>query len=401
MASYVRHLECARCGTVYDAGREHHLCSCGGPLLVRYDLGRVKQVVSKEQVAAREASLWRYRELLPVAETTAPVSMGEGWTPVLPLPRWGSRRGFSYLYLKDEGHNPTGTFKARGAAVGVARARELRVREIAMPTAGNAGGAWSLYAARAGIRAHVAMPRDAPSGAIKECVIAGARVYLIDGLISDAGKFIARGISKHGWYDASTLKEPYRIEGKKTMGLELAEQFGWELPDVVLYPCGGGVGLIGMWKAFDELEEVGWIGKKRPRLVAVQAEGCAPIVKAFREGKAESEFFSGARTVAGGIRVPKALGDFLILRAIWETGGAAVAVSDDEILTAMRELAEEEGLFICPEGAATLAGLLHLREAGLVGADERIVLFNTGSGLKYTDLVAADLPVLPADAEPE
>jgi len=305
------------------------------------------------------------------------------------------------VYLKDEGRNPTGTFKARGAAVGVTRALELGATDIAMPTAGNAGGAWSLYAARAGIRSHVAMPKDAPSGAVKECVVAGARVYLIDGLISDAGKFISRGISRYGWYDASTLKEPYRIEGKKTMGLELAEQFGWDLPEVVLYPCGGGVGLIGMWKAFDELERVGWIGRKRPRLVAVQSEGCAPIVRAFREGKAESEFFAGAQTVAGGIRVPKPLGDFLILRAIRETGGAAVAVSDDEILAAMRELSEEEGLFICPEGAAALAGLLHLRDAGLVDADERIVLFNTGSGLKYTDLIAADLPVLPADAQPE
>ena len=401
MGSFVTHLECARCGAMHDAGREQHLCSCGGPLLVRYDLERLKQAVGRENLAAREASLWRYREFLPVEEESAVISMGEGWTPVLPLARWGSRRGFSRLYLKDEGRNPTGTFKARGAAVGVSRARELGVREIAMPTAGNAGGAWSLYAARAGIRVHVAMPKDAPPGAVKECVIAGARVYLIDGLISDAGRFISRGISRHGWYDASTLKEPYRIEGKKTMGLELAEQFGWDLPDVVLYPCGGGVGLIGMWKAFEELEEVGWIGKRRPRLVAVQAEGCAPIVKAFQEGKAESEFFAGAHTVAGGIRVPKALGDFLVLRAIRDTGGAAVAVSDDEILTAMRELSEEEGLFICPEGAATLAGLLRLREAGLVGEDERIVLFNTGSGLKYTDLVSCDLSVLPADAQPE
>jgi len=401
MGSFVTHLECARCGAMHDAGREQHLCSCGGPLLVRYDLERLKQAVGRENLAAREASLWRYREFLPVEEESAVISMGEGWTPVLPLARWGSRRGFSRLYLKDEGRNPTGTFKARGAAVGVSRARELGVREIAMPTAGNAGGAWSLYAARAGIRVHVAMPKDAPPGAVKECVIAGARVYLIDGLISDAGRFISRGISRHGWYDASTLKEPYRVEGKKTMGLELAEQFGWDLPDVVLYPCGGGVGLIGMWKAFEELEEVGWIGKRRPRLVAVQAEGCAPIVKAFQEGKAESEFFAGAHTVAGGIRVPKALGDFLVLRAIRDTGGAAVAVSDDEILTAMRELSEEEGLFICPEGAATLAGLLRLREAGLVGEDERIVLFNTGSGLKYTDLVSCDLSVLPADAQPE
>ena len=401
MASFMTHLECARCGKVHDAFREQHLCSCGGPLLVRYDLDGVKGAVRKEDLVGREASLWRYREFLPVEDAGRAVSLGEGWTPVLPLRRWGSRRGLRRVYLKDEGRNPTGTFKARGAAVGVTRALELGATDIAMPTAGNAGGAWSLYAARAGIRSHVAMPKDAPSGAVKECVVAGARVYLIDGLISDAGKFISRSISRYGWYDASTLKEPYRIEGKKTMGLELAEQFAWDLPEVVLYPCGGGVGLIGMWKAFNELERVGWIGRKRPRLVAVQSEGCAPIVRAFREGKEESEFFAGAQTVAGGIRVPKPLGDFLILRAIRETGGAAVAVSDDEILAAMRELSEEEGLFICPEGAATLAGLLHLRDAGLVDADERIVLFNTGSGLKYTDLIAADLPVLPADAQPE
>jgi len=401
MPSFATHLECARCGSVHDLTHEQHLCPCGGPLLVRYDLQGIKKAVGKEGLTGREASLWRYREFLPVEDDSRVVTMGEGWTPLLPLRRWGAKRGFSRVYLKDEGRNPTGTFKSRGAAVGVTRALELGARDIAMPTAGNAGGAWSLYAARAGLRAHIAMPKDAPVGAVKECVMAGARVYLIDGLISDAGKFIARGIAKHGWYDASTLKEPYRIEGKKTMGLELAEQFGWNLPDVVLYPCGGGVGLIGMWKAFDELEEVGWIGRKRPRLVAVQAEGCAPIVKAFEEGKAESEFFARAQTIAGGIRVPKALGDFLVLRAVRETGGAAVAVSDAELLRAMRELAEEEGLFICPEGAATLAGLVHMRDAGLVDPDERIVLFNTGSGLKYTDLVETDLPVLSGDSGPE
>lgn len=401
MRSFISYLECGCCGKTHDPAQEQHLCSCGSPLLVRYDLKRVENAVKKEDLMMREASIWRYKEFLPVEDPSHAVTMGEGWTPVLPLPRWGKKRGFNRVYLKDEGRNPTGTFKCRGASVGVSRARELGVQDIAIPTAGNAGGAWSLYGARAGIRTHVAMPKDAPTGGVKECVAAGASVYLIDGIISDAAKFIARGIEERGWYDATTLKEPYRVEGKKTMGLELAEQFGWDLPDVVLYPCGGGVGLIGLWKAFDELEEVGWIGSKRPRLVAVQAEGCAPIVNAFREGKTESENVTDAYTVAGGVRVPKPLGDFLILKGISDTGGAAVAVSDEELLQAMREVAEEEGLFICPEGATTLAGLERLREEGLVDPDERIVLLNTGSGLKYTDLIKAELPILSPNDRPK
>ena len=394
------HLECARCGRQHDPDVEQHLCACGGPLLVRYDLAAARAQLAPERLVGREASLWRYRELLPVRDPTQAVTLGEGWTPLLPLHRWGRRLGLRHLWLKDEGLNPSGTFKARGAAVGISRARELGVRAVAMPTAGNAGGAWALYAARAGMEFHVAMPADAPEAVLSECLAAGARVYLIQGLISDAGRFIARAIARHGWYDAATLREPYRIEGKKTMGFELAEQFGWELPDVVLYPCGGGVGLIGLWKAFDELEELGWIGRRRPRLVAVQAEGCSPVVRAFQKGQAEIEFFEGAETLASGLRVPGPLGGFLVLRALRETGGTAVAVSDREILTAMGELAREEGLFVCPEGAAALAGLVRLKEAGFVGLDERVVVLNTGSGLKYIHLVQGRPPALSADAEP-
>ncbi len=398
--SFISHLECPQCGKVFSWKEVHHLCACSSPLLTRYDLEKAKRFMTKESLAGREASMWRYRELLPVGQGEDVVTLGEGMTPLLRAPVLGRRLGVPNLYIKDEGTNPTGTFKARGAAVGISRAKNLGVKSVAMPTAGNAGGAWSCYAARAGIKAFVAMPKDAPENAMKECILAGAELFLVDGLISDAGKFIARGVKEFGWYDASTLKEPYRIEGKKTMGFELAEQFNWKLPDVILYPCGGGVGLIGIWKAFQELEALGWISGHRPRLVAVQAEGCAPIVKAFQEGKLESEYWTGARTLAGGIRVPKALGDFLVLRAIKETAGCAVAVSDEEILAARGLVSRLEGLVICPEGAATVAALRKMRETGLVSESDRVVLLNTGTGLKYPELVEVDIPIYQPDDFP-
>jgi threonine synthase len=337
--------------------------------------------------------MWRYLELLPVEDPGDIVSLGEGFTAVLPLGKLGT--GFHELWLKDEGLNPTGTFKARGASAGITRARELGIEEIAMPTAGNAGGAWAAYAARAGLKAHIVMPVDAPEMNKREAWACGADVRLVRGLISDAGQIVARACARYGWFDASTLKEPYRIEGKKTMGLELAEQFDWRPPEVIIYPAGGGVGLIGMWKAFDELRALGWMDQDtRPRLVAVQAEGCRPIVEAWEAGAEQSEFWQYADTIASGIRVPKALGDFIVLRAMRETAGTAVAVSDEEILRAMHDLAAQEGLLVCPEGAATYAAAQKLRTIGAIGAGERVLLLNTGSGLKYPELLAPQLQVL-------
>src|SRR5919199_962821 len=362
--SFVTFLECPKCGRRLEAERPQNLCSCGSPLLVRYDLATVKHAISKETVAARPRGLWRFEELLPGGDPGCRVELGEGDTPLAQLPRLGQALGLRNVLLKDEGLNPTGTFKARGAAMGVSRAKELGINTIAMPTAGNAGGAWAAYCARAGLDIHVVMPADAERAAMQEVYVTGQRLYLVDGLISDAGRIVGRAVQEHGWFDASTLKEPYRIEGKKTMGFEIAEQLGWQVPDVLLYPCGGGVGLIGIWKAFDELEAIGWIGSKRPRMVAVQATGCAPIVQAVEEGAPESRFWDGAHTLAGGIRVPKALGDFLVLQAIRETGGTAVAVEDTDILDAMGLLAEHEGLWICPEGAACVAALRRLARDG-------------------------------------
>lgn len=367
-------------------------------MLVRYDLPAIGRAVQKRELAARPATMWRYLELLPADNPSEIVSLGEGYTPLLPLKRAGA--GFRELWMKDEGLNPTGTFKARGAAAGVTRARELGVKELALPTAGNAGGAWAAYAARAGLAAHIVMPEDAPAMNKKEAWACGADVRLVKGLISDAGAIVARACRKYGWFDASTLKEPYRIEGKKTMGLEIAEQFDWLPPEVILYPAGGGVGLIGIWKAFDELRALGWMREVvRPRLVAVQAEGCMPLVRAYEAGRAESEFWPGAATIAAGIRVPKALGDFLVLQAIRETGGVAVAVSDQQIEEAVRSLAAEEGTLVCPEGAATYAGARKLLESGAIHPDERVLLLNTGTGLKYPELLAPDLEVLDPDAE--
>lgn len=389
MKSRLTHLECSRCGATSEPDRIAQLCdACGSPLLARYDL----RGVDRSALGGRRPDLWRYRELLPVRNDENIVTLGEGMTPIIRLK--------DYL-LKDDGVIPTGTFKARGAAVGVSRARELGVRTLAMPTNGNAGSAWALYAARAGIRPVIVMPTGAPAICRAEIAAAGADLYLVNGLISDAGKIVARAIARHGWYDASTLKEPYRIEGKKTMGYEIAEQLDWQPPDVILYPTGGGVGLIGIHKAMQEMRELGWIDGELPRMVAVQATGCAPIVRAFEKGRQESEYFEDSRTVAFGINVPKALGDFLVLRAIAESGGCAIAVSDQEILDAQRRLARDEGLFICPEGAATFAAAERLRASGWIREGERVLLLNTGAGIKYPETVPTSPPVLePTDELP-
>jgi threonine synthase len=343
--------------------------------------------------------MWRYKEFLPVARDENIVTLGEGSTPLLEAPSLGRALGLERFYVKDEGLNPTGTFKARGASCGVSRCKELGITKIAMPTAGNAGGAWACYSARAGIEANIVMPVDAERLPMLESALSGAKTWLVRGLISDAGKLVARAAAKYGWFDVATLKEPYRIEGKKTMGLEIAEDFDWGAPDVVLYPTGGGVGLIGIWKAYQELQEMGWIKDKPPKLVAVQAEGCMPIVKAFEEGKEASEFWQGAKTVAGGIRVPKALGDFLVLRAIRETGGTAVGVADSEIIDGVKLAALTEGMFICPEGGAAVAATRRLVQTGFIRQDDKVVLLNTGTGLKYPEVVAPELPILEPDGD--
>lgn len=398
---FVTHLECSRCGASYESEQLVNLCRCGGPLLVRYDLEKVKDHLTKDEMACRKPDLWRYRELLPVRESGNIVSMGEGMTPLLKLNQLGEELDLSSLYVKDEGLLPTGSFKARGAAVGVSRAKELGVRAVAMPTNGNAGGAWSAYCARAVIESIIVMPTSAPAIHRTECAVTGAKLFLVDGLISDAGGIVGRAVAERGYYDVSTLKEPYRIEGKKTMGLEIAEQFDWKLPDVIVYPTGGGVGIIGIHKALKELQEIGWVGEKLPRLVAVQAEGCAPIVKAWRDNKSESEFWPDAHTVAFGLTVPKAIGDFLVLRAIYETEGRALEVSDEDILKAVKTIAAKEGLFICPEGAATFCAAAQLARDGWIKPDETVVLLNTGCGLKYTDAIDVNTPILkPGDDLP-
>ncbi|MCH3965141.1 MAG: threonine synthase [Clostridium sp.] len=397
--SYVSYLECSKCGERYSTDEPHNLCHCGGPLLVRYDLSKIKENIDRNVFKSRRRGLFRFKELLPVKNEENIVTLGEGDTPVIKAGKLGRKIGIENLYIKDEGLNPTGTFKARGAAVGVSKAKELGIKTIAMPTAGNAGGAWSAYSAKAGIELVVAMPYDAPDLAKKEAYIYGSKTYLVKGLISDAGKIIAKGVKKYGWFDAATLKEPYRIEGKKTMGLEIAEYFGWEFPDAILYPTGGGVGIIGIWKAFQELKELGWIKGKVPKLISVQAEGCNPIVKAFNEGRKDSEFCKTANTIAGGIRVPKALGDFIVLDAIRKSGGTAVEVKDSEILDSLNLLAKTEGLFICPEGASLIAAVEKLYGTGFLKSDEKVVILNTGSGLKYPNLVKEELPVIEIDTD--
>jgi threonine synthase len=382
----VTHLECALCGKAYEARRLHNLCTeCGRPLLVRYDLEAAARTLTRESLKGRRADLWRYAEVLPVEREENIVSLGEGWTPLLRAERLGARLGLTKLYLKDESQNPTQSFKARGMTAAVSMAKELGVSKLAVPSAGNAAGALAAYAARAGLEAHIFMPKDTPRANVVECEQTGARVTLMEGLITDCGAEVGRRKEAEGWFDVSTLKEPYRVEGKKTLGYELAEQFDWELPDVCVYPTGGGTGLVGMWKAFDEMEALGWIGSKRPRMVSVQSEGCAPIIRAFEEGKRFADEFENAATVASGLRVPKAVGDFLILDALRASKGAAVAVSDEELLAAVGEIGAAEGLFVAPEGAACLPALRKLIERGEVKSDERVVLFNTGAGVKYLE----------------
>jgi threonine synthase len=396
--SGLTHLECGRCGTRHDASVPQNLCGCGSPLLARYDLERVAAAVSPATVAERTPDLWRYRELLPVAARENVVSLGEGMTPILPLAGYGARIGVPRLLAKDEGLLPTGSFKARGAAVGVARARELGVERITMPTNGNAGAAWATYATRAGLAALVVMPVDAPPITRAECVLAGARLFLVDGLIGDAGALAGQAV-EHGWFSTATLKEPYRIEGKKTMGLEIVEQLGWRMPDVIVYPTGGGVGLIGIHKALRELSAMGWLTGPLPRLVAVQAEGCAPIVRAFEAGHETAEPWPDASTVAFGINVPSAIGDFLMLAALRDTAGTAIAVPDADILAAQTACAATEGMLMCPEGAATLVAVERLRESGWLSGDEEVVVLNTGSALKYPHtMTPPEPPTLAKDA---
>ena len=385
--SFLIDLQCPECGETFSAEVVQTYChNCAAPLLARYDLASAAAALDREAVTQRPRGMWRWRELLPVRERANEVSLGEGDTPLLPAPRLAARLGLPALFIKDESFNPTGTFKARGMAAAVSRAKELGLRELVTPTAGNAGGALAAYAARAGLPAHVFMPQDAPRANAAEARAYGAEVRLVAGLISDAGKLAAAEAAAHGWFDVSTFKEPYRAEGKKIMGYELAEHFGWTLPEVVVYPTGGGTGLVGMWKAFAELATLGWLeGPQRPRLVSVQAEGCAPIVQAWAAGAQRATFFENAATVAAGLRVPGPFADRQILRALRDSGGTAVAVSDAEILEAQQQMATEEGLLAAPEGAATLAGLARLVGQGWVRPDERVVLFNTGSGLKYLE----------------
>ena len=393
MTSFATHLECARCNEFFQLDTIQQTCTNdGGPLLVRYDLRRVHDAVEAEEMRLRPATLWRYRELLPVEQDANIVTLGEPTTPLLDAPRLGKELGVALL-IKDEGLLPTGTFKARGAAVGVTRAKELGVTVIALPTAGNAGAAWAAYGARAGIRVVVVMPETTPQVIQRETASYGADVWLVPGSIADAGAVVKRACAERGWYDASTLKEPYRIEGKKTMGFEVADQLGWRLPDVIVYPTGGGVGLIGMWKAFMELREIGWLKPDaKTRFVSVQATGCMPIVRAFDEGAEESKAWPDPKTFAAGIRVPKALGDFIVLRALRESGGTAVAVTDDDIATHMRLAGEREGMLVCPEGAAALAATAKLRRDGWIKDGERVVVFNTGSGLKYAESLQGRAP---------
>ncbi|OLB73395.1 MAG: threonine synthase [Actinobacteria bacterium 13_2_20CM_2_71_6] len=399
--TYLTHLECPRCRATYDADRPQNLCRCGSPLLARYDLDALGRAVKPGSFAGRPADLWRYRELLPVASDAHVTTLGEGWTPLWPAARYGAHIGVPRLLVKDEGLIPTGSFKARGAAVGVSRARELGVRHVAMPTNGNAGAAWATYAARAGLRATIAMPVAAPGITRRECLAAGASLHLVDGLIGDAGRYIAALIAASGGaiFDASTLKEPYRIEGKKTMGYEIVEQLGWRVPDVILYPTGGGVGLIGIAKALDEMRTLGWIGERQPRLVAVQASGCAPIVRAFAAGDRRARPWDGASTIAFGINVPAPLGDELILDALYASNGTAISVTDEELLADLRAFGTHEGLLLCPEGAACLSAARRLRAAGWLDDRDEVVVLNTGAGLKYPETIDADH--LPTESEPD
>ena len=381
--TFVTHLECAFTGERHAVDEIHCLSRAGKPLLVRYDLDGVKAALSKDELARRPPDLWRYRELLPMRRVQDIVSLGEAITPLLPLPKLAAKLGGGELLVKDEGRLPTGSFKARGLAMAVSMAKSFGIKHMAMPTNGNAGAALAAYASRAGIKTTIFCPDDTPEVNLSEIALQGATVYRVNGLIDDCGKIVAEGKAKVGWFDVSTLKEPYRIEGKKTMGLELAEQLDWSLPDVIFYPTGGGTGLIGMWKAFAELERIDFIGKQRPRMVAVQAAGCAPMVRAYEAGVEHAERWGNAQTIASGIRVPQAIGDFLILRAVRNSGGFAIAVSDAAIAAALDEAAREEGFLMCPEGAATYAAYKQSLADGRVSRNERVVLFNCATGLKY------------------
>jgi threonine synthase len=396
MPSFFSHLECSvPCGApALDPHQTHHLCRCGAPLLARYDLDAAARHWTRESLAAREPSMWRYRELMPLFDTPdgleAPVSLGEGWTPLVPAPRLGRELGLDRLFIKDESLNPTNSFKARGLSAAVTRAHYLGARVLSIPTAGNAGNAMAAYAASAGIEAQVFMPRDVKAPFIRECELYGAKVTLVDGLITDAGRIAAETGKPLGWYDVSTLKEPYRIEGKKTMGYEVAEQLDWQLPDWIIYPTGGGTGMVGMWKAFAEMTALGWIDPvKRPHMVTVQAEGCAPIIRAFDAGTEKAQPWEHAHTIADGLRVPRAIGDFLVLRAVRESHGAAVAVRDADMVTGMRDLGRLEGISAAPEGGAALQALRVLIANGRIRRQDTVVVFNTGGALKYLDVLGA------------
>jgi threonine synthase len=382
--TFVTHLECSATGERYPADEVHNLSRAGKPLLVRYDLDGVKKALSKQALASRPPDLWRYRELLPVRRIADIVSLGEAMTPLLPLPKIAAKLRGGEILVKDEGRLPTGSFKARGLVMAVSMAKAFGIKHMAMPTNGNAGAALAAYASRCGIKTTIFCPEDTPEVNVSEIGLQGASVYRVNGLIDDCGKIVAEGKAKVGWFDTSTLKEPYRIEGKKTMGLELAEQLGWIVPDVIFYPTGGGTGLIGMWKAFAELEAIGFIGSKRPRMVAVQAAGCAPMVRAYEQGVEQAARWEDAHTIAAGIRVPQAVGDFLILRAVRESNGFAIAVSDDAIEAGLEEVAREEGFLMCPEGAATYAAYKQSLADGRISRNESAVLFNCATGLKYS-----------------
>ncbi|MCS6849017.1 MAG: threonine synthase [Anaerolineae bacterium] len=396
MRSYLSHLECSYCGATYSADEIHTTCpKCGKVLLARYDLHAARQRLTPEIVRRRPMNMWRWFEIMPVRDPVNVVTLGEGCTPLLPAGRLGEQLGTEQLWIKDEGLNPTGSFKARGLSAAVSKAKELGVKAMAIPSAGNAASALAAYGARAGITVYQFMPQDVPEMMRKESHQYGARAYLVKGLINDAGRLVREGAKRKGWFDVSTLREPYRQEGKKTMGLELAEHFDWTLPDAIIYPTGGGTGIVGMWKAFDELEQLGWIGPKRPKMIVVQAEGCAPIVRAFEAGQRHAELFSDAHTIAPGIRVPVAIGDYLILDAVRQSGGTAITVSDEEIIRDMREMARLAGVFASPEGAATLSAYKKLRAIGFLSPSDKTVLFSCGSAFKNAELITPEpLPML-------
>jgi threonine synthase len=392
----VTNLVCSLCSRKFEAGKAWNLCECGGPLLVQYDLARLAAEWSRDSFTSAVDSMWRYAPALPVRHEASIVSLGEGMTPLLSIGRTGARIGASDLLIKDEGLNPTGSFKARGLSCAISMCVELGIKKLAIPSAGNAASALAAYAAAAGLEAHIFMPQDVPQANFIECMAYGAQVTLVNGLISDCGRIVAERSPHEGWFDISTLKEPYRIEGKKTMGYELAEQLGWELPDAIFYPTGGGVGMIGMWKAFEEMEAMGWIGPRRPKMIAVQAEGCQPVVRAFEEGAERSRFWEGASTVASGLRVPKPLGDFLVLEAVRESGGTAIAVSDEALIDGGIQLATEEGIFVSPEGAACVVAAEKLIRTRFLRPDDKLVIYNTGSGLKYLEAYSTRYPRTPA-----